>query len=298
MFRYRVVQCCPLSMSSTYTTSCQAVLKCVMNSMHSLQCGFLPVWPPRPLQGWLSYHISQGRVGLQGHGDVAQSGGARCQNVPQAASGVWCCQSLAEPIVDLWMQTSCLGYWLCVLIPSRPPLPLRLEEIPQRLTALYMSMSSFCQDHFTAPDEYDDHQALYDAITNHEQSLVISHEADPAWRNAVLSNTPSLLALRFVKGQFKFATSLSAPVPLLLQGLCFLLTRQLLGSCWALSSRPSFHVMEQHSQAKLASVCDCSICLIFITAVVILQTCVWWRFRWIQGHYAQQTIPQLQSYQG
>ena len=28
--------------------------------------------------------------------------------------------------------------------------------------------------------------------------MVISHEADPAWRNAVLSNVPSLLALRHV----------------------------------------------------------------------------------------------------
>jgi len=28
--------------------------------------------------------------------------------------------------------------------------------------------------------------------------MVISHEADPAWRNAVLSNVPSLLALRYI----------------------------------------------------------------------------------------------------
>ncbi|XP_077995058.1 pecanex-like protein 1 [Glandiceps talaboti] len=54
------------------------------------------------------------------------------------------------------------------------------------------------QDHFTSPDEYDDHKILYDAITNHEENMVISHEGDPAWRNAVLSNIPSLLALRHV----------------------------------------------------------------------------------------------------
>ena len=54
----------------------------------------------------------------------------------------------------------------------------------------------FLQDHFTAPDEYDDNNVLYDAITLYEQSMVISHEADPAWRNAVLSNVSSLLALR------------------------------------------------------------------------------------------------------
>ncbi len=53
------------------------------------------------------------------------------------------------------------------------------------------------QDHFTSPDEYDDHEALYNAISSHEDTMVISHEADPAWRNAVLSNVNSLLALRY-----------------------------------------------------------------------------------------------------
>ncbi|XP_044293078.1 pecanex-like protein 1 isoform X2 [Varanus komodoensis] len=54
------------------------------------------------------------------------------------------------------------------------------------------------QDHFTSPDEYDDPAILYEAITSHEQNLVIAHEGDPAWRSAVLSNSPSLLALRHV----------------------------------------------------------------------------------------------------
>ncbi|KAH6924752.1 hypothetical protein HPB50_023787 [Hyalomma asiaticum] len=52
-------------------------------------------------------------------------------------------------------------------------------------------------DHFLSA-EYDDHATLYDAISNYEKNLVISHEADPAWRNAVLSSVPSLLALRHV----------------------------------------------------------------------------------------------------
>lgn len=52
------------------------------------------------------------------------------------------------------------------------------------------------QDHFTCSDEYEECSVLYDAITSHEENLVISHEADPAWRTAVLSNVPSLLALR------------------------------------------------------------------------------------------------------
>lgn len=39
---------------------------------------------------------------------------------------------------------------------------------------------------------------LYEAISSHQQNLVIAHEGDPAWRSAVLSNSPSLLALRHV----------------------------------------------------------------------------------------------------
>lgn len=54
------------------------------------------------------------------------------------------------------------------------------------------------QDHFMSPDEYEDPAALYDAICKHEEQLIISHEGDPVWRNAVLSGTPSLLALRHV----------------------------------------------------------------------------------------------------
>uniref|UniRef100_T1IPX1 Pecanex-like protein n=1 Tax=Strigamia maritima TaxID=126957 RepID=T1IPX1_STRMM len=53
-------------------------------------------------------------------------------------------------------------------------------------------------DHFMSAEEYEDPQILYDSITAYEQNLVISHEGDPAWRNAVLSGMPSLLALRHV----------------------------------------------------------------------------------------------------
>nr|XP_054386257.1 pecanex-like protein 1 isoform X9 [Pongo abelii] len=53
-------------------------------------------------------------------------------------------------------------------------------------------------DHFTSPDEYDDPTVLYEAIVSHEKNLVIAHEGDPAWRSAVLANSPSLLALRHV----------------------------------------------------------------------------------------------------
>lgn len=54
------------------------------------------------------------------------------------------------------------------------------------------------QDHFTSPDEYDEPAVLYEAISSHQQNLVIAHEGDPAWRSAVLSSAPSLLALRHV----------------------------------------------------------------------------------------------------
>lgn len=46
-------------------------------------------------------------------------------------------------------------------------------------------------------DEYEEHSTLYDAISTYEKTMVITHEADPAWRDAVLSSVPSLLALRF-----------------------------------------------------------------------------------------------------
>lgn len=46
------------------------------------------------------------------------------------------------------------------------------------------------------PDEYEDPASLYNAINYHQRNLVISHEGDPIWRNAVLAGMPSLLALR------------------------------------------------------------------------------------------------------
>ncbi|KAL4237244.1 hypothetical protein ACF0H5_001963 [Mactra antiquata] len=72
-------------------------------------------------------------------------------------------------------------------------------ELLRRVVAPGVRMSlKLHQDHFLISDAYENEEALYDAISHYESSLVISHEADPAWRNAVLSNTPSLLALRNV----------------------------------------------------------------------------------------------------
>ncbi|XP_076648981.1 pecanex isoform X2 [Halictus rubicundus] len=54
------------------------------------------------------------------------------------------------------------------------------------------------QDYFMSPDLYVELAPLYEAIGSHDKNLVISHEADPMWRNAVLNDAPSLLALRYV----------------------------------------------------------------------------------------------------
>lgn len=53
------------------------------------------------------------------------------------------------------------------------------------------------QDYFMSPDLYVELAPLYEAIGSHDKNLVISHEADPMWRNAVLNDAPSLLALRY-----------------------------------------------------------------------------------------------------
>ncbi|XP_066985160.1 pecanex-like protein 1 isoform X3 [Macrobrachium rosenbergii] len=72
-------------------------------------------------------------------------------------------------------------------------------ELLKRVVAPGVRMSlKLHQDHFMFPDEYDNHESLYNAILEHEAQLVISHEGDPTWRNAVLSGKPSLLALRHV----------------------------------------------------------------------------------------------------
>ena len=72
-------------------------------------------------------------------------------------------------------------------------------ELLRRVVAPAVRMSlKLHQDHFMSPDEYEENSLLYEAISSHEENLVISHEGDPAWRHAVLSGAPSLLALRHV----------------------------------------------------------------------------------------------------
>ncbi|KAE9550487.1 hypothetical protein FO519_006306 [Halicephalobus sp. NKZ332] len=52
------------------------------------------------------------------------------------------------------------------------------------------------QDHFAAADDFEQISQLYEKIEHYQTMLFISHEHDPAWRQAIISNTPSLLALR------------------------------------------------------------------------------------------------------
>ena len=52
------------------------------------------------------------------------------------------------------------------------------------------------QDHFAAADDFEEIAQLFERIEHYQSILFISHEHDPAWRQAIISNTPSLLALR------------------------------------------------------------------------------------------------------
>uniref|UniRef100_A0A7E4UZK7 Pecanex-like protein n=1 Tax=Panagrellus redivivus TaxID=6233 RepID=A0A7E4UZK7_PANRE len=52
------------------------------------------------------------------------------------------------------------------------------------------------QDHFAASEDLENPSSLYEKIEEYHLTLFISHEHDPTWRQAIISNTPSLLALR------------------------------------------------------------------------------------------------------
>ena len=54
------------------------------------------------------------------------------------------------------------------------------------------------QDHFISSEEFEEKEFLFSAIVNYRKEIVISHESDPLWRNAILSNVNSLLTIRHV----------------------------------------------------------------------------------------------------
>ncbi|MGH0151046.1 UNVERIFIED_CONTAM: hypothetical protein FKN15_053419 [Acipenser sinensis] len=109
---------------------------------------------------------------------------------------------------DSPMVTLCFG--LCILgrralgtashsMSARDEWVFADMDLLHRVVAPGVRMSlKLHQDHFTSPDEFEDPVVLYDVITSNEEKMLISHEGDPVWRSAILTNTPSLLALRHV----------------------------------------------------------------------------------------------------
>jgi hypothetical protein len=53
------------------------------------------------------------------------------------------------------------------------------------------------QDNFAFSEEYESAHGVYEAIEDVMENHVVTHENDRAWRNAVVTNKPSLLALRY-----------------------------------------------------------------------------------------------------
>ncbi len=52
------------------------------------------------------------------------------------------------------------------------------------------------QDNFSFLEEYDSPGGVYEAIREVDENHVVTHENDSSWRTAVVTNKPSLLALR------------------------------------------------------------------------------------------------------
>lgn len=51
-------------------------------------------------------------------------------------------------------------------------------------------------------EQYESPVGMYEAMCDAESNHVITHENDKSWRDAVVLNKPSLLALRFKKDYF------------------------------------------------------------------------------------------------
>lgn len=57
------------------------------------------------------------------------------------------------------------------------------------------------QDNFSFSEEYDSPSGVYNDIKDVDENHVVTHENDRNWRTAVVTNKPSLLALRYVHMQ-------------------------------------------------------------------------------------------------
>ena len=64
------------------------------------------------------------------------------------------------------------------------------------LFLLLLQLFLLRQDNFTFSDEYTTAEGVYEAIADVEENHIVTHENDRAWRDAVVMNKPSLLALR------------------------------------------------------------------------------------------------------
>ena len=57
------------------------------------------------------------------------------------------------------------------------------------------------QDNFSFSEEYDSPAGIYQAVKDVDENHIVTHENDHEWRNAVVTNKPSLLALRLTKSR-------------------------------------------------------------------------------------------------
>ncbi|KAE9416864.1 hypothetical protein Angca_006571, partial [Angiostrongylus cantonensis] len=107
-----------------------------------------------------------------------------CSNLPHWKS---CKKSVLSPEYALYVRITCQrDEWVFADMDL-----LRCVIAPAVKMALKLH-----QDHFAAPDDFDDSESLFNLIADYQTKLFISHEHDPAWRRAIIANTPSLLALR------------------------------------------------------------------------------------------------------
>lgn len=123
-----------------------------------------------------------------------------------------------------------------------------------------------------SPETYEEAAALYEAIDNHDRNLVISHEADPLWRNAILSGAPSLLALRFVS--------------IMLQSCQILKTRILRIRNYSNSVTSSILFLVKNFSKNY-----------LIVSNFVIQAHLGRRYRRLQSHNAEQKVSELSSHQ-
>ena len=85
------------------------------------------------------------------------------------------------------------GSAVCVVFPIHTNHLLSVVMFP--FVSLSLSLSS-SQDNFAFSEEYETAHGVYEAIQDVMNNHVVTHENDRTWRNAVVTNKPSLLALR------------------------------------------------------------------------------------------------------